>query len=96
MKKILGNKKNKVLETIHNNNLGSIVRIFLSSFILIFIFYSLPLIVNFTNDNILNTKEFRNNSKKVLVYTLDKKNNRSLDSNELREFFRSSEDDPSQ
>ena len=82
MKKILGNKKNKVLETINNNNLGSIVRIFLSSFILIFIFYSLPLIVNFTNDNILNTKEFRNNSKKVLVYTLDKKNNRSLDSNE--------------
>ena len=73
MKKILGNKKNKVLETINNNNLGSIVRIFLSSFILIFIFYSLPLIVNFTNDNILNTKEFRNNSKKVLVYTLDKK-----------------------
>ena len=82
MKKILGNKKNKVLETINNNNLGSIVRIFLSSFILIFIFYSLPLIVNFTNDNILNTKEFRNNSKKVLVYTLDKKNNGSLDSNE--------------
>ena len=82
MKKILGNKKNKVLKNIYNNNLGSIVRIFLSSFILIFIFYSLPLIVNFNNDNILNTKEFRNNSKKVLVYTLDKKNNRSLDSNE--------------
>ena len=46
------------------------------------IFYSLPLIVNFANDNILNTKEFRNNSKKVLAYTLDKKNNGTLDSNE--------------
>ena len=73
MKKIFKRKKNSVLETIENNNLGSIARTFLSSVVVILIFYSLPLIINFANDNILNNKEFRNNSKKVLAYTLDKK-----------------------
>ena len=67
MKKIFKKRKNRVLETIDNNNLGAIARTLLSSVVIIFIFYSLPLIVNFTNDNILNTKEFRNNSKKVLA-----------------------------
>ena len=75
-------KKIKVLKTIDENNLGSIVRIFLSSFVLIFIFYSLPLVINFANDNILNTKEFRNNSKTILAYTLDKKTNGNTDINE--------------
>ena len=73
MKKIFKRKKNSVLETIENNNLGSIARTFLSSVVVILTFYSLPLIINFANDNILNNKEFRNNSKKVLAYTLDKK-----------------------
>ena len=82
MRKIFKRKKNTVLETIENNNLGSIARTFLSSVVVILIFYSLPLIINFANDNILNNKEFRNNSKKVLAYTLDKKKNGSLDSNE--------------
>ena len=65
MKAIIRNKKNKILKTIDDNNLGSLVRIFLSSIFIIFVFYSLPLVLNFTNDNILNTKEFRNNSKTV-------------------------------
>ena len=75
-------RKNKVLEVIDNNNLGSMARTFLSSIIVILIFYSLPLLINFTNENILNSNEFRNNSKKVLAYTLDKKLNGSLDINE--------------
>ena len=49
---------------------------------LIFVFYSLPIIINFTNDKILNTKEFRNNSKTVLAYTLDKKINKSSEVDE--------------
>ena len=49
---------------------------------MIFVFYSLPLMINFTNDKLLNTKEFRNNSKTILAYTLDKKTNGNLDSNE--------------
>ena len=82
MKKIFRRRKIKVLQTIDNNNLGSLVRTLLGSLVIIFIFYSLPLLVNFTNDNILTTKEFRNNSKKVLAYTLDKKTNGTLDINE--------------
>ena len=81
MRKIF-KRKSKVLETLDNNNLGSIFRTLLSSVIVVCAFYSLPLIVNFANDNILNIKEFRNNSKTVLAYTLDKKNNGSLDRNE--------------
>jgi|TARA_B100000780_G_scaffold163915_1_gene114597 Bax protein len=75
------NKKFKVLKTLDENNLGSIARILLSSFIIIFIFYSLPLMISFTNKNILKTKEFKNNSKVVLAYTLDKKINGNLDEN---------------
>ncbi len=80
MKKIFKNKRNDVLKKLSDNNLGSLARIFLSSFIIIFIFYSLPLIANYTNDKILNTKEFRNNSKTVLAYTLDKQSKETLDS----------------
>ncbi len=65
----------RVLKVLDENNLGSIARILLSSFLIIFIFYSLPLIINFTNNRILNTKEFKNNSKVILAYTLDKENN---------------------
>ena len=82
MKKIFKNKKYKVLKTLDDNNMGSIARILLSSFIVVFVFYSLPLIANFTNEKILNTKEFRNNSKTVLAYTLDKQNNGILDNDE--------------
>jgi len=82
MKKIYRRKKNKVLETIDNNNLGSIARTLLGSFVVVFVFYSLPLLINFANNNILTTNEFRNNSKSVLAYTLDKKINGSLDGDE--------------
>ena len=81
MKKIFKKRKIRVIETIDNNNLGSLARTLLGSFVVIFIFYSLPLLINFTNNNILTT-EFRNNSKTVLAYTLDKKTNGTLDANE--------------
>ncbi len=82
MKKNFRYRKIKVFKTLDDNNLGSIVRVLLSCFVIIFVFYSLPLVVNFTNDKILNTKEFRNNSKTVLAYTLDKQNKGTIDSNE--------------
>ena len=82
MKKFLKTKNIRVLKTLDDNNLGSIARTFLSSLVILFIFYSLPLIINFTDSKILNTKEFENNSKTILAYTLDKKNNRNLDENE--------------
>ena len=76
------NKKIKILESINDNKLGSLVRVFLSSFFIILLFYSIPLVLNFTNNKILSTKEFRNNSKTVLAYTLDKQTNGSLDTSE--------------
>ena len=82
MKKFLKKRNIRVLETLDDNNLGSIARVLLSSFAIIFIFYSLPLIINFTNNKILNSKEFQNNSKTVLAYTLDKKINGNLDDDE--------------
>ena len=36
MKKFLRQKKSKVLETIDNNNLGSLIRTFLSSLVVLF------------------------------------------------------------
>ena len=82
MKRNFSNKRIKVLKTLDDHNLGSIARTLLSGFAIILIFYSLPLIINFTNKKILNTDEFRNNSKTVLAYTLDKKANGNSNNNE--------------
>ena len=54
-------------------NFNTIIRICLSSIIVISFFYTTPIIINFTEAN-LNTREFTNNSKKILAYTLDNKN----------------------
>ena len=83
MRKIQKKRKYKIIETIDNNNLGSLSRTFLGSIIVVSLFYVLPLMINFANDNILITKEFKNNSKQVLAYTLDKKTNNTLDENEI-------------
>ena len=85
MRKLFKKRSIRVLKTLDENNLGSIARIFLSSFVIIFIFYSLPLIINFTNNKILNIKEFKNNSKAVLAYTLDKENNNLKDIDDFDE-----------
>tara|TARA_Y100000590_G_C15694241_1_gene1004539 strand:+ start:204 stop:1280 length:1077 start_codon:yes stop_codon:yes gene_type:complete len=77
MKKNINKNNIKIFKTIEENNLGSIARILLSSFVMIFFFYSLPLIIKFADEEILNTKEFKNNSKEILAYTLDKENNES-------------------
>ena len=63
MNKFFKKKKSKVLETIDNNNLGSLAKN-ISYKSCSNLFYSLPVIINFTNDKILITKEFKNNSKK--------------------------------
>ena len=50
--------------------IGSLPRIFISSIMLIFFFYSAPEIINYANKN---DNEYKNNSKEVLAYTLNKK-----------------------
>ncbi len=53
-----------------NKSLNIVSRFVLSSFIVISFFYVAPIIINFTDKN-LNNKEFTNNSKKILAYTLN-------------------------
>ena len=78
-KKVFNNKV-KFLNFFDKNELGSIPRIFISSLILIFFFYSMPIFVSFVNKDNL---EFQNNSKAVLAYTLNSKNNGAEEKTEL-------------
>ena len=66
-------KHNKDLSFNYNNTVNSISRIFLSSFALISFFYIMPLFISFAEKNFY-TKEFKNNSKIILAYTLNKQN----------------------
>jgi Bax protein len=59
--------KVKVFKYLNQKNLGSLPRIFLSSLIVIFFFYSAPMIINFSNKK---DAAFQNNSKAILAYTL--------------------------
>ena len=74
------NKDIKFLNFFDKNELGSIPRIFISSLILIFFFYSMPIFISFVNKDNL---EFQNNSKAVLAYTLNSKNNGAEEKTEL-------------
>ena len=72
------NKSSKINNTniFYNNSINSISRIFLSSFVIVSFFYVIPLFINYAEKNFY-TKEFENNSKKILAYTLnDQKKNR--------------------
>ena len=75
-------KKNK--NFIQTQTINSISRIFISSLVLVSFFYVVPILINFTDNN-LNTKEYTNNSKKILAYTLNKKNKNKKESDTLNE-----------
>ena len=64
--------KIKVLKFFDKKNIGSLPRIFISSILVVFFFYSAPLIINFANKDL---NSVQNNSKAVLAYTLNKKKN---------------------
>ena len=80
MGKRVFNNKMKFFKFFDKNDLGSIPRIFISSLILIFFFYSMPIFISFINKDNL---EFQNNSKAVLAYTLNSKNNSAKEKTEL-------------
>ena len=80
MRKRVFNNKVKFFKFFDKNELGSIPRIFISSLILIFFFYSMPIFISFVNKDNL---EFQNNSKAVLAYTLNSKNNGAEEKTEL-------------
>ena len=70
----------KLFKYFDKKEIGSIPRVLLSSLILMFFFYLAPLLVEFvTKEN----QEFQNNSKAVLAYTLNSKNNNSTERNEV-------------
>ena len=52
-----------------NINFKSISKVLLSSLIIVSFFYIMPLFINFAEKN-FHVKEFKNNSKKILIYTL--------------------------
>ena len=81
-------KKNSIKKTLKyfdDNSIGSIPRIILSSLIVISIFYSIPAIIKFTNSKVLASNEFKNNSKKILAYTLNNKETLTNESEILNE-----------
>ena len=71
-------KKFKNLDFFKEKSLNNLIRTVLSSFLIISFFYTTPIFLNFAKKN-LNNKEFTNNSKKILAYTL---NNGSSNENE--------------
>ena len=79
-KKIRVNKKINF-----QNKINSLSRIFLSSFIIVGFFYIVPIVSEYVEKNILTSKEFTNNSKKVLAYTLNKKDNKNIENNIIDE-----------
>ena len=80
----LDNPKKKNKNFIQTQTINSISRIFISSLVLVSFFYVLPILINFTDNN-LNTKEYTNNSKKILAYTLNKKDKNKKEGSSLNE-----------
>jgi len=77
-------KNRKSTDNEYNKSLNSISRIFLSSFVIVSFFYIVPIFINFADKN-FNNKEFTNNSKKILAYTLNSKNQKTKDNENLAE-----------
>ena len=82
--KFIGSLKKKNKDISQTKTINSISRVFLSSFLLVSLFYIAPILINFTDKN-FNTKEYTNNSKKILAYTLNKKNKNKKESDTFNE-----------
>ena len=81
----LENEKNiKDINYQYNKSFNAISRIFLSSLMIVSFFYITPIFINFAEKN-FNTKEFTNNSQKILAYTLNSKNKDKEDNQVMKE-----------
>ena len=81
----LDNEKNiKDINYQYNKSFNAISRIFLSSLMIVSFFYITPIFINFAEKN-FNTKEFTNNSQKILAYTLNSKNQDKEDNQVMKE-----------
>jgi len=68
-------KNLKIFKFFDQRRIGAIPRVFISSFLIITFFYMTPIFINYGNENLFSQKEFKNDSKAILAYTLNKKNN---------------------
>ena len=78
-------KNLKIFKFFDDRRIGSLPRILIASIFIVFSFYWLPLISSYTKKNFMITNEFQNNSKSILAYTLNKKNEGTYNDNELNE-----------
>ena len=78
-------KNLKIFKFFDDRGIGSLPRILIASIFIVFSFYSLPLISSYTKKNFMITNEFQNNSKSILAYTLNQKNERTFSDNDLNE-----------
>ena len=70
--------KKKKNNSFKNSGLYNLSRTFLSSIIIIFIFFISPIFIDFKNEKSSNFKEFENNSKNVFKNTLENKDLKKL------------------
>ena len=83
MNKKIFNNKYKFFKFFDQKNLGSIPRTLLSSFAVILFFYSMPLVIDYSE---IKNSEFQNKSRDVLAYTLNNgENPKDLDNKILNE-----------
>ena len=80
MKKKFNNYNLKFLKFFDQRDMGSIPRIFLSSFLVVFFFYCTPIFINFLNNQ---NVEFQNNSKAILAYTLNNEGNENTSKSQI-------------
>ena len=85
MKRLIKKNRIKAFKVLKENDLNSLPRILLSSILLILFFYSLPIVVNFTNNKIESSAGIQNNSKAILAYTLNKGSSSSENSQKFNE-----------
>jgi Bax protein len=63
---------------------NNLLKIILSSFLTVSFFYIAPIFINFADKNFY-TKEYTNNSKKILAYTLNKEDKNKIENETLNE-----------
>ena len=69
------NSKKKTSESVYlfgDRVTGTIGRTFISCILILGFFYTAPIVINFVDEDIL-TGEYKNNSRKIMVYKLDGK-----------------------
>ena len=80
------NHKKKTVENlqlVNSNVIGPIVRTFLSGIGVILVFYSIPFVNDHFQSNFLKSKDFKNDSKKIMTYQLSGKGTSSLDEDKI-------------